>query len=219
VAPVVAGTEADAVVPRQTRTGVVRVADGAVRTVTKAAPLDVPAQSESVTTRTVYVVLTAGATVRVAGLEAIPFCSYPSDQTRFHGPEPLRLAEMTVESPRQRDEDPVDPVTKAVGALPPHTKVKASAATTAPPSGFTTFRSPGPAAWGPVTMVMLVGVTPEAVTAVPSIRTWAPGWKPVPVIVTGVPPREGPVAGETEAMETGRDGRILTTKESDQPPP
>ncbi len=36
------------------------------------------------------------------------------------------------------------------------------------------------------------------VAGMPPMRTTAPAWNPVPVIVTGVPPTEGPVLGEID---------------------
>ena len=49
-----------------------------------------------------------------------------------------------------------------------------------------------------MTALIEVEVTARDVAGMPPRRTTAPAWKPEPMMVTGVPPREGPVAGEME---------------------
>jgi len=69
---------------------------------------------ESETEVRVYVVVTRGATVRVAGDDGMPFCEKPPAHVRFHGPEPVRSTVSVAESPRSM----LDPArTDAVGPL------------------------------------------------------------------------------------------------------
>jgi hypothetical protein len=70
-------------------------------TVTTALPDPAPAQLASETAVTVYVVVAAGLTLRVAGEAATFDCVTPSDQTTVHGPEPVRAAWIVVEEPGQ----------------------------------------------------------------------------------------------------------------------
>jgi hypothetical protein len=70
-------------------------------TVTTALPEEVPAQFESETAVTVYVVVAAGLTERAAGEEATFDCVTPSDQTTVHGPTPVSAARICVELPAQ----------------------------------------------------------------------------------------------------------------------
>ena len=70
-------------------------------TVTRALPEDVPAQCVSETATTVYVVVAAGLTERVAGEAATPLCVTPSDQVTFQGPAPVSAAEIVVAPPAQ----------------------------------------------------------------------------------------------------------------------
>jgi hypothetical protein len=65
-------------------------------------------------------------------------------------------------------------------------------------SGFVTTTLALPAACAVVTPVMEVGLIVETVRADPPKETVAPAWKPVPAIVTNVPPLAGPVVGVTE---------------------
>ena len=81
-------------------------------TVTRALPEDVPAQCVSETATTVYVVVAAGLTERVAGEAATPLCVTPSDQVTFQGPAPVSAAETTAAPPAQIA---VEPDTAAVG--------------------------------------------------------------------------------------------------------
>ena len=75
-----------------TLAGAVMVLDGGVRMLTVTLPEDPPGQvSESEREETVYVVLVAGETVRIAGLEATAW-TMPSDQVRDHGPTPVKAA-------------------------------------------------------------------------------------------------------------------------------
>src|SRR5260370_1408231 len=63
-------------------------------------------------------------------------------------------------------------------------------------SGFVTATSTTPAAWAPVTAVIVPeSTTATLVAAVPPRDTEAPVWKFVPVILTGVPPVPGPAPG------------------------
>ena len=56
-----------------------------------------------------------------------------------------------------------------------------------------------PAAWaGAVAVIVVPFTTVTPVADVPPSFTVAPDRKPVPVMVTGVPPVEGPVLGEIE---------------------
>lgn len=61
-------------------------------TVTTALPDDVPAQFASETAVTVYVVVAPGLTERVAGEEATPDCTAPSDHVTVHGAVPVSAA-------------------------------------------------------------------------------------------------------------------------------
>jgi len=49
---------------------------------------------------------------------------------------------------------------------------------------------------GPVVPLIAVVVTVVLLSVTPPIVAFAPGWKSVPVIVTTVPPAEGPFGGE-----------------------
>ena len=97
-APIVADPEATAV--------------GSGLTVTVALPEDVPEHAASETAVTVYVVVEAGLTARVAGLAPIPDCVTPSDHVTVHGAVPVRAAWIVADEPAQTD---VDPLTAAVG--------------------------------------------------------------------------------------------------------
>ena len=67
------------------------------------------------------------------------------------------------------------------------------------PSGFVTTTLTAPAAWAGVTAVIVVlFVTETFVAEAPPKETVAPGTKPVPVIVTDVPPFVVPLFGEIE---------------------
>ncbi|HEY8824113.1 MAG TPA: hypothetical protein VIP07_04430 [Candidatus Limnocylindria bacterium] len=66
-------------------------------------------------------------------------------------------------------------------------------------SGFVTTTLTVPAACAPVVPVMLVELVVETVNADPPSDTVAPVWKPVPVIVTAVPPAIAPVVGANDA--------------------
>jgi hypothetical protein len=143
----------------------------------------------------VEVVVTAGLTLRVAGLAETPSCAKPSDQTRFHGPEPVRATESVALSPAHTV---LPPLTLAVGAVPPQTYVKPFRIRPTSPSGFSTSTSTSPLTCGPVTALMRFEATLVTTAGIPPMRTMAPAWKPDPEIVTGVPPREGPVVGEID---------------------
>ena len=65
-------------------------------------------------------------------------------------------------------------------------------------SGFVTTIVTPPAACGLVVPEMLVAVRVETVTAAPPRATVAPVWKPVPAIVTAVPPSVDPLVGVIE---------------------
>jgi hypothetical protein len=56
--------------------------------------------------------VTEGLTLREAGLAATPFCTNPSDHVTFHGPVPVKAAEMAAVSPLQIG---VVPLTTEVG--------------------------------------------------------------------------------------------------------
>ena len=58
-------------------------------------------------------------------------------------------------------------------------------------------------ACGPVVPLMEVAVTVTPVRATPPIVALAPNWKSVPVIVSAVPPADGPFAGEMEVTVGG----------------
>ena len=60
-------------------------------------------------------------------------------------------------------------------------------------------------ACGPVVPLMAVLVTVTPLSATPPIVALAPGWKSVPVMVTAVPPADGPFAGETALTVGGLD--------------
>ncbi|HEY8824117.1 MAG TPA: hypothetical protein VIP07_04450 [Candidatus Limnocylindria bacterium] len=60
----------------------------------------------------------------------------------------------------------------------------------------TTFTAPAPCEV--VVPVMVVAVIPEIVTAAPPNDAVAPAWKPLPLIVTEVPPAAGPLFGVTD---------------------
>ena len=77
---------------------------GRAFTVTTALPVRSPTwavQFASVRLVTVYVVVADGLTLRVAGLAATAFWLEPSDQLTFHGPVPVKAAEMVAELPLQ----------------------------------------------------------------------------------------------------------------------
>src|SRR5207244_4380521 len=78
----------------------VTVAFGGSLTVTTALPDPILVQLALETEVTVYVVLTLGATLRVAGLTAAVWVN-PSDQIRFQGPVPVSAAWMFVADPLQ----------------------------------------------------------------------------------------------------------------------
>ena len=64
-------------------------------------------------------------------------------------------------------------------------------------SGFvTTTELVAFGACGPVVPLIAVLVTVAPLSATPPSVAFAPGWKSVPVIVTAVPPADGPFAGE-----------------------
>jgi hypothetical protein len=65
-------------------------------------------------------------------------------------------------------------------------------------SGFVTVTFTVPVAWAVVVPVMLVAETVDTVTAAPPSETVAPVWKPVPLMVTAVPPRLDPLVGAIE---------------------
>ncbi|HEY8824105.1 MAG TPA: hypothetical protein VIP07_04390 [Candidatus Limnocylindria bacterium] len=65
-------------------------------------------------------------------------------------------------------------------------------------SGLVTISVTAPAACGLVVPVMLVALTVETVTAAPPREAVAPLWKPVPAIVTAVPPMLVPLVGVIE---------------------
>jgi len=83
-------------------------------TVTSALPDAVPAQLASDTAVTVYVVVPAGETERVAGEEATPDWTTPSDQVTVHGPVPVSAAWMPAAPPPAHTVPP--PETEAVGS-------------------------------------------------------------------------------------------------------
>ena len=62
-------------------------------------------------------------------------------------------------------------------------------------SGFVTTTSTAPAACAVVAPVIVVAFTVETVSEEPPIETVAPAWKPLPAIVTEVPPAAGPLVG------------------------
>jgi hypothetical protein len=65
-------------------------------------------------------------------------------------------------------------------------------------SGFVTTTSVVPAACAVVVPAIVVGLTVDTVRAEPPKDTVAPLWKPVPVIVTDVPPAIDPLVGATD---------------------
>jgi hypothetical protein len=83
-------------------------------TVTSALPDAVPAQLASDTAVTVYVVVPAGETDRVAGDEATPDWTTPSDHVTVHGPVPVSAAWMLAAPPPAQITPPPD--TAAVGS-------------------------------------------------------------------------------------------------------
>ena len=83
-------------------------------TVTSALPDDVPEQLASDTDVTVYVVVVAGETDRVAGEATTPDCVTPSDQTTLHGAVPVSAAWMSAVPPPAHIVAP--PETAAVGS-------------------------------------------------------------------------------------------------------
>ncbi|MCU1232007.1 MAG: hypothetical protein JWO97_4891, partial [Acidobacteria bacterium] len=89
------------------------VIDGAGVTVTTALPDDVPpVQPESLTAVTVYVVVAAGETLRVAVVVEIPDCTTPSDQVMENGAAPMSVTVIV----RAVDGQPLlFPLTVAVG--------------------------------------------------------------------------------------------------------
>src|SRR5439155_19271385 len=64
-------------------------------------------------------------------------------------------------------------------------------------STFVTVTFTAPAACAAVAPVMLVALIVETVSAEPPKDTVAAAWKPVPAIVTEVPPAVGPLVGVT----------------------
>ena len=65
-------------------------------------------------------------------------------------------------------------------------------------SGFVTTTFTDPAAWAVVVPVIDVGPIVETVSADPPNEIVAAAWKPVPAIVTDVPPAAGPLFGVTD---------------------
>ena len=74
------------------------------------------------------------------------------------------------------------------------------------PSGFATVTDTAPAARAGVRATSVVAVCDSSVPVVPPNVTTAPAWKPVPVIVTSVPPAVVPVAGDTVPIVGGGGG-------------
>ena len=70
-------------------------------------------------------------------------------------------------------------------------------------SGFVTVTSTAPAACAVVVPVMLVALTVDTASADPPNETVAPDWKPVPAMLTDVPPALAPVLGVTEVTVGG----------------
>jgi hypothetical protein len=66
------------------------------------------------------------------------------------------------------------------------------------PSGFVTTAATAPAACAVVVPVMLVALIVDTFTGDPPKDTLEPLWKPVPAIVSAVPPALGPLFGVTE---------------------
>jgi len=99
-------------VPAQMAAEPAATAVGRGFTVTRALPEDVPAQCASETATTVYVVVAAGLTERVAGEAATPLWVTPSDQVTFQGPAPVSAAKIVVAPPAQTG---AVPETVAVG--------------------------------------------------------------------------------------------------------
>ena len=85
------------------------------------------------------------------------------------------------------------------------TNVKAADDVTAPVSTFATLTSTEPGAADGVTTEISVALNAVTVPATPPNVTDAPDSNSVPVIVTAVPPLEGPEFGCTEVM-VGVDG-------------
>jgi hypothetical protein len=67
------------------------------------------------------------------------------------------------------------------------------------PSGFATTTFTDPAAREVVVPVIAVGLVVATVNAAPPNATVAPVWKPLPAIVTDVPPAVGPLVGVIDA--------------------
>ena len=88
-------------------------AEGNGTTVTVALPLEVPLPYGFVRAVTVYVVVTAGLTLRVTGLVVTPVCTTPSDHVTSHGAIPVSAAWIVFHVPEQTV--PLPPTT-AVGA-------------------------------------------------------------------------------------------------------
>ena len=65
------------------------------------------------------------------------------------------------------------------------------------PSGVVTLMDAGPDPGGVVAVIDVLLVTVKEITATTPIVTAVAPVKPVPVIVTEVPPSRGPLAGET----------------------
>ena len=90
----------------------------------------------------------------------------------------------------------VTPVTVGAGA----TYVKQPEQVALCASGFVTTTLTGPAAREVVVPVIAVGLVVPTVNEAPPNATVAPVWKPVPAIVTDVPPAVGPLLGVTDAI-------------------
>ena len=79
-------------------------------------------------------------------------------------------------------------------------------------SVFVTVTLTAPAAWAGVFAVMVVELTTTTfVAAEPPKVTVAPAWKPVPLMVTGVPPRYGPLFGVTDVTVTAGGAAVTVT--------
>ncbi len=80
-------------------------------------------------------------------------------------------------------------------------KMKPSVSVATVPSGFVTVTVTAPGAWaGVVAVIVVLFTTVTFAAAPPSKWTVAPATKPLPVIVTAVPPVGDPVCGVTCAM-------------------
>jgi len=86
---------------------------GAGFTVTTALPDAVPVQFASLSVVTVYVVVLAGFTLRVASVPELTVCTKPSDQVMLNGAVPVRFALIVVDPPAQIA---FEPLTLAVGS-------------------------------------------------------------------------------------------------------